>query len=216
MAMRIEPLGDSAYIVRDLGDVPSYTLAAAIERLSLPGVIEIVPAYDTLGVYVEPAAFDRAAFQNTAETVRIVDSVTCTNHRVPVCYELGEDLDAVATELALTPASVIDLHTSMDYLCYTIGFVPGFPYLGRLPEALRGTQRLATPRVRVPNGSVVITLDQTAIYPGGSPGGWRIIGLTPLTIVDLRDSYFPIKAGDTVRFYSIAPTEYESLQGERL
>ena len=89
--MRIEPLGDSAYIVRDLGDVPSYTLARSLEQLSLPGVVEIVPAYETLGVYVEAESFDQSRFLEAIREVKPEKGSTGKHHAVPVCYELGED-----------------------------------------------------------------------------------------------------------------------------
>lgn len=216
VAVRIEPLGDSAYIVRDLGDVPSYTLAGAIERASVPGIVEIVPCFDTLGVYVSTAGADLTALEMTLKSVSTENDSAAATHSIPVCYELGEDLEEVASHLRMEPLEVIRLHTSQSYTCWAVGFVPGFPYLGYLPATLRGIERLATPRVRVPDGAVALTGDQTAIYPGGSPGGWRIIGRTPLTIVDVESGYFPIRAGDKVEFSPLSTVEFTQLQGRRL
>src|SRR4029077_12105528 len=92
------------------------------------------------------------------------------------------------------------LHTSIEYTVYAIGFVPGFPYLGYLPEKLCGVPRLASPRLKVEPGSIGLTGRQTGIYPLPRPGGWNLIGRTPLTIVDVADSYFPLRVGDVVRF----------------
>lgn len=215
-AVRIEPLGDSAYIVRDLGDLLSYTLAQECERLNLPGVQEIVPAFDTLGVYVDRAVFDPEAFVSLVQGLTTVAEPQGKMHLVPVCYELGDDLKTAAQELGLSQADVVYLHADRVYRCYAVGFVPGFPYLGYLPEQLCGLARLASPRVRVPSGAVGIVGDQTGIYPGGSSGGWRLIGRTPLTIVDLQTGYFPIKPGDQVRFQPVTLDEFSAMQGARL
>lgn len=214
--MRIEPLGDSAYIVRDLGDVPSYTLAEALESLSTPGIVEIVPSYETLGVYVDPELFDLLAFREVYYSAPVGKGMPSQSHRVPVCYAHGDDLASVASDMKMSQEDVVELHSSIIYTCYALGFVPGFPYLGKLPLALQGTKRLQTPRLRVPRGAVGIALDQTGIYPGGSPGGWQLIGRTPLVIVDLERGYFPIKAGDSVQFHPVSISEYEKLLGVRL
>src|SRR5262249_31848444 len=120
-------------------------------------------------------------------------------HLIPVLYD-GEDLADVAAQLGLSEGDVMGLHCGQEYMCFAVGFCPGFPYLGWLPEKLQGIPRMATPRTRTVPGSVGITGKQTAIYPSERPGGWRIIGRTPLTLVDVDDNYFPIRAGDLVSF----------------
>jgi len=132
---------------------------------------------------------------------------------IPVCYdtEFGLDLADVAKHNSLTADEVIRLHTESDYLVYFLGFSPGFAYLGGLPPKLR-TPRLTTPRTGVPAGSVGIAGDQTGVYPVDSPGGWRLIGRTPLRMFD--PSATPptrLQAGDQVRFASISRAEFERL-----
>jgi inhibitor of KinA len=126
------------------------------------------------------------------------------------------DLTRICEHTCLTPDDVIRLHTSAEYTVYAIGFVPGFPYLGYLPEKLCGVPRLDSPRVKVEPGSVGLTGRQTGIYPLPRPGGWNIIGKTPLVIVDVAAGFFPLRVGDTVRFERIDEKRYRELEGERL
>ncbi len=124
---------------------------------------------------------------------------------IPVCYggEFGPDLDEVARLHGLTPSRVVELHSSASYLAHFIGFVPGYAYLGGLPEELV-TPRLSTPRQKVPAGSVAIAGRQGGIYPFETPGGWRILGRTPLAIFKAdRDPMSLIELGDRVRFIPI-------------
>lgn len=214
--MKIEPLGDAAYVVRDLPVSPAFVAAGALGRLSLPGVSEVVASYDTLGVYVDPDQFDLDALRSAVEKLTASEQVIGRLHRVPVCYELGEDLDSCCEELGVTESEFVSIHSGQEYLCYAVGFAPGFPYLGYLPPRIAGLSRLPAPRLAVPGGAVGVTGDQTGIYPGGRPGGWRLVGATPLEIVSLRDAYFPISAGDRVSFYPVSLGEYESRKGERL
>ncbi len=136
--------------------------------------------------------------------------------RIPVCYEFALDLPRVCEHTRLTPDEVIRLHTASSFTVYAIGFVPGFPYLGYLPSELCGVPRLASPRLRVEPGSVGLTGRQTGIYPLARPGGWNILGRTPLTIVDVADGFFPLSVGDTVQFERIDEKSYRELDGERL
>jgi KipI family sensor histidine kinase inhibitor len=206
--MRVEPLGDSAFILREL-DAEPWQIARALNEQPAPGLIEAVASYETVGLYVDPVLFD-------IEALRLPEASSCHGraHVIPVCYELGEDLEWVARQLGITEAEVMRLHTSIEYRCYALGFCPGFAYLGYLPAAIAGLPRLDSPRLAVEPGSVGITGRQTAVYPLERPGGWRLIGKTPLTLVD--EDYFPIEAGDTVRFTSIERVEFEARRGERL
>ena len=115
----------------------------------------------------------------------------------------------MAARLALSPAEVIELHCQVEYDVFAIGFLPGFPYAGYLPPALAGLARRDSPRLRVPAGSVAIAGRQTAIYPIESPGGWHLLGTTPLCIADPESGYFPIRAGDRIRFEPISASEFE-------
>jgi inhibitor of KinA len=210
--MKIEPLGDSAIIVRELS-LPAYVFAEAIRAACLPGLIEAMASYDTVGVYFNPEVFDPTGLLLLrGDRARATDNL----HEIPVCYEMGEDMPEVADRLGLKPQAVAALHTSQPFTCFALGFCPGFAYLGHLPEQLSGVPRRPAPRVRVEPGSVAITGRQTAVYPLLRPGGWSIIGKTPLCLVDVEDAYFPIKAGDLVRFISISPKEFEARKGDRL
>ena len=111
---------------------------------------------------------------------------------------------------------MIALHSGTEYTVYAIGFCPGFPYLGYLPEALCGVPRLPSPRLRVPPGSVGLTGRQTGIYPLPRPGGWNLIGRTPLILVDPAAGYFPLRVGDRVHFHRIGEAEYRRREGDRL
>jgi inhibitor of KinA len=134
---------------------------------------------------------------------------------VPVCYagEFGPDLAEVAAFAAVSEAEAVRLHTSRMYRVFMLGFVPGFAYMG-IVDAHIAAPRLSTPRVRVPAGSVGIAGVQTGIYPVSTPGGWRIIGRTPLKPFDLsRREPALFKPGDAVQFYAIDPEEYARFEG---
>lgn len=134
-------------------------------------------------------------------------------HRIPVCYggEFGEDLDFVAQHAGLTPEEVVKLHSGRDYLIYMLGFLPGFAYLGGMDERLF-CPRLDSPRVRIPAGSVGIGGEQTGVYPLDSPGGWRLIGRTPLKPYDPgREKAFLYQAGEYIRFVPVSRAEYDRM-----
>ncbi len=133
---------------------------------------------------------------------------------IPVCYggEFGPDLADVCSIHGMTPAQAIELHASAKYLVYFLGFVPGFAYLGGLPEELV-TPRLATPRRRVPRGSVGIAGDQTGVYPFATPGGWRLLGRTPIAMfLPDRDGLCFLSIGDRVRFMPITAERFAALE----
>jgi inhibitor of KinA len=125
-------------------------------------------------------------------------------------------LPRVAEQTGLSEADVVRMHSGVEYTVYAVGFCPGFPYLGYLPDALCGVPRLASPRLRVEPGSVGLTGRQTGIYPLERPGGWNLIGRTPLELVNVADGYFPLRPGDLVRFMAIDANEFARLQGQRL
>ena len=122
----------------------------------------------------------------------------------------------MADAAGLATDDVIRLHTGTEYMVYAIGFCPGFPYLGYLPRELCGLPRLPAPRLRVEAGSVGLTGRQTGIYTLPRPGGWNLVGRTPLVLVDVAAGYFPLRTGDRVRFARIDEAEYRRLEGERL
>ena len=233
--MEISPLGDSALLIRVVEDfhaAPDEALAKVvraqrvIESAQIGGVIELAPAYGTLAVFYDPALtvdsdaenpfawleqqITRALTrdENVADDLRsrpIVD--------VPVCYEqeFALDLEHVARHANLHSKEVVDLHCSVQYRVQCVGFTPGFPYLGGLPRQL-ATPRKDAPRKEVPSGAVAIGGSQTGIYPVKSPGGWNVIGRTPLRLFDSqKDPPAFLQAGDRVRFREITREEFERL-----
>lgn len=194
--------------------------ASAVERATIPGVIEVVPTYRTATVYFNPLLIDAAAvtvqLRLLLSTALPATDWVHTTHHIPVCYggELGPDLIDVAEQTGLTPAQVITLHASVIYHVYMLGFSPGFPYLGTVPDRIV-VPRLPTPRKQVAAGSVGIAGNQTGIYPQASPGGWRIIGRTPVRLFDLsRPIPFLVAAGDQVQFVPIATEEFRDLSSD--
>ena len=177
----------------------------------------IHPAYNSLLVSFDPLTVDPSEFEALLrELVEQIDAVEASPSRtveIPVCYEtaFGPDLESVARHNKIGIEEVIRLHCSREYLVYFLGFAPGFPYLGDLPEQLV-TPRLPTPRVKIPGGSVAIGGNQTGIYPVSTPGGWRIIGRTPLILFQ-SNRYPPtlLEMGDTVHFTPIGKEEFDHL-----
>jgi inhibitor of KinA len=212
MAKQISPLGDSSVLVRfgdeiDLAtNLLVHALDAHMRKHPLGGIIETVPAYTTLQVHYDPLVLTCAQVTDWLQSqMPIVEEAASSAPRpteVPVRYggDFGPDLPFVAAFHHTTSAEIVRLHTSRDYTVFMIGFTPGFPYMGKLDDAL-ATPRLETPRTRIPAGSVGIAGSQTGIYPIDSPGGWRVIGRTALPIFDLtRREPFLFAPGDTVHF----------------
>jgi inhibitor of KinA len=216
---RIFPLGDQALLVYLPDEQTAIHFAASVRQAGFPWLWDIVPAYASVGVYFDA---DRIRLIEVMEILQELplstnpDSMIGKLHIIPCCYEMQLDLDRVAQRTGLTPDTVIELHTSCEYTVYAIGFCPGFPYLGYLPEPLCGVPRLASPRIRIDPGSVGLTAKQTGLYPLARPGGWNLIGRTPLVVVDVEDGFFPIRVGDRVRFKRIDESEYRQLDGNRL
>ena len=213
------PCGDQALVV-EFGDAISpeinrrvHDLAHAIETAGVRGVYDLVPTYRSLLVYYNPV---RTSWPELEDSLRSLltdtgDRVTSTPRVVllPTLYggEYGPDLEFVAENAGLTTDEVVEIHSGSDYLVYMMGFSPGFPYLGGLAERL-ATPRLATPRLEIPAGSVGIAESQTGVYPVASPGGWQLIGRTPLRLFDeTAEQPALLRAGDYIRF---VPLETEA------
>jgi len=216
----IEWIGDRSLLVR-VGKGISRESQADVSRIflllasmDLDGLQSIHPAYDSLLVTFDPTA---AGPEETAERIRSVlgrkDSVALPKPRtveIPVCYEgeLAPDIGDVAAHNGLSVEDVIRIHSGTEYLVYFLGFSPGFPYLGEMPAAI-ATPRLRTPRLRTPAGSVAIGGNQTGIYPMDSPGGWRLIGRTPLRLFSPeRNPPTLLEMGDRVRFVPVTMEEF--------
>lgn len=209
------PCGDSALLVTlgdriDLGlNRQAHALARRLQGASLPGLGEAVPGYATLLVHYDPLLLGyEQALDWVQEQARLAqqdgDAALPPLRRVdvPVIYggAHGPDLEFVAAHCGLSPEEVVRRHTARDYPVYLIGFAPGFPYLGGLDETI-AAPRLPSPRLRAPAGSVGIAGAQTGIYSVDSPGGWRLIGWTPLRLFDpARQPASLLAPGDVVRF----------------
>lgn len=213
--MKFERLGERAVMIRELPSEAYRWAKAANASKSLPGFLEAVASYDTLGLYFEGEP-DLLESERWLTDLPIADYESAQLHIIPVCYELGEDLESCANELGISTDALIDAHLAPEYRCFAVGFVPGFAYLGYLPDSIGKLPRRSSPRSRVEPGSVAVTGRQTAVYPSTSPGGWNLIGRCPLKLVDETEGYFPIEAGDRVSFRRIDHSEFARLNGERL
>lgn len=215
---RFEALADDAWLIHPgaaaaiVTNARIHALAAQIRAAAPSWLCDLVPAHASLGVFFDAASIDPDAVRAWLQAQCAVDidletPTTRTSRlvEIPVCYggAHGEDLDAAASELGMTAAELVDRHSAAIYTVAMIGFAPGFPYLTGLDPAL-ALPRLATPRTRVPAGSVAIGGAQTGIYPRESPGGWRLLGRTPLALFDAqRDPPSLLSPGDRVRFVPI-------------
>ncbi|MEO8450073.1 MAG: 5-oxoprolinase subunit PxpB [Gemmatimonadota bacterium] len=207
---RIVPLGEEAITV-GLGTVTTEavhekvrSLAHLLETRALAGVLEICPAYTTVTVRFDPDLTGVATLEPIIRAMLegplpFPAEQSGAAHEIPVRYD-GVDLEVVAERAGMSPREVVERHTAREYRVYLIGFVPGFPYLGDLDTALVMPRR-PQPRPRVPPGSVAIAGAQTGIYPFATPGGWHLIGSTPVVLFDpARKRPSLLAAGDRVRF----------------
>ncbi len=226
--MRFEALGESMLLVRFGTRIDAslnaevHAAAGALREARLPGVRDLVPAYAALAIAYDPLAWPataepawrqlaaRVEHVLAARTDRAIAPAACIE--IPVCYggECGPDLAAVAGHAGLSPGHVIARHVAPTYRVAMLGFAPGFAYLLGLDPALDMPRR-ANPRTRVPAGSVAIGGAQTGIYPGELPGGWQLIGRTPLRLFDPQRAQPALfAAGDEVRFTAIGRDEYDA------
>ncbi len=189
-----------------------------IEKAKLIGINYCIPAYCSLVIGFEPHSISYEdltkkvkswidVVQNSSTQINISDTI----HSIPVCYDklYALDLEILTKQTGCNAEELIKLHTKQIFRVYMLGFLPGFIYLGKLPESLF-CKRKQNPRTEIAAGSVGIAGYQTGIYPFKSPGGWQIIGRTPLKIFDIsKTNPFLFKAGDSIRFYSISKQEFE-------
>ena len=221
---RFLPGGDKAIFV-EFGDEiePGLNrrvrlLMLALQKAKVLGIIEAVPTYCSLLVYYEPLQIGPRKLRETLYT--LVQQPKENNLPIPRLIEIptvyggeyGPDLESVATHNSLNVPEVIKIHTSTPYLVYMLGFMPGFPYLGGMSPRI-ATPRLETPRIKIPAGSVGIAGRQTGIYPAESPGGWRIIGRTPVKLFNSsKEPPALFQAGDYLIFRSITPEEFTEIK----
>ena len=193
-----------------------HRLAHALTARCLEGVLEVVPSYRSLLVLFDPLVLQRRRLAAEVQGILAapaVEETACAGgnmRELPVLYggEFGPDLDFVARHHGLSTEEVIAIHSSSSYLVYMLGFTPGFPYLGGMSSRI-ATPRLSSPRGKVPTGSVGIAGSQTGVYPLESPGGWRLIGRTPLRLFDMEaERTFLLAPGDIVRFRPVNEEEY--------
>jgi inhibitor of KinA len=221
--MKLSPMGDQAVLAYLADELAAVRFATTVRAANPPWLFDVVPAYASVGVFFDADVIGGAEVMAFLASGRLTPPVeaqlseaTGRAFRVPVCYEMQLDLPRVCQSTGLSADGVIRRHTATPYTVYAVGFVPGFPYLGYLPRELCGVGRLPSPRVRVEPGSVGLAGRQTGIYPLPRPGGWNLIGRTPLTIVDVVAGFFPLCVGDEVRFERIDEKRYRELEGERL
>lgn len=229
----IEPAGDAAIVIR-YGNEIEYSVHRKVQMLSnyltqnsFKGFIECIPSYTSLTVFYDPLLVEKSHAYKVGQivspykNVRSIIEDILTNlkdeeietHRtveIPVCYggECGPDLEFVAKQNNLTTDEVISLHSGGEYLVYMLGFAPGFPFLGGMSEKI-ATPRRSTPRTSIPAGSVGIAGKQTGVYPISTPGGWQLIGQTPLSLfLSEKEPPSLLQAGDIVKFYPISYNDF--------
>lgn len=222
------PLGDSAWTV-EFGETIDPALHARVMGLNaavdtacargeLAGIVDRVPTFRSLTVHYDPFAINGEALGR--QLLSLAESAGSARSegrhwRLPVCFDadLAPDLERLATTKGMAPAAVIDLLTATTFRVYMIGFMPGFPYMGGLPPEL-AMPRLASPRKSVPARSLAVTGEMCAIYPWESPGGWNLLGRTPVSLFDAAEETSPVllESGDQVRWQAVSRAEYDSLE----
>jgi KipI family sensor histidine kinase inhibitor len=217
------PAGDAALLV-EVGDAidPAinsrvHALDRALRQRPILGLLDLVPAYRSLLVLYDPLAVSAQAVEAHISTLwdetATVGPAVGRVVRIPTCYgaRFGPDLAFVAKHARLPAEEVVAIHAGTDYRVYMMGFSPGFTYLGGMSERI-AAPRLKTPRTSIPAGSVGIAQQQTGIYPVESPGGWQLIGRTPVPLFDpLRDPPTAVEPGDSIRFVPIDAAEFERI-----
>jgi inhibitor of KinA len=216
-----QPMGDQAVLARCGDEAQALHFAAQVRHARFPWVIDVVQAYTSVAVFYDLLQIDYPTALTDLQSLDATALAPLAEEEgrrvlIPCCYALGPDLERVAAGAGLSPEEVVRLHSGTEYTVYAIGFCPGFPYLGYLPGPLCGLPRLPAPRLRVEEGSVGLTGRQTGIYTEARPGGWNLVGRTPLQLVDVAAGYFPLRTGDRVRFEPIDEPTFHRQRGRRL
>lgn len=219
---RFLPMGDGALVMEFANEISKEVNARirqttkAIEK-TIEGVIEVLPTYRSITIFYRPDQITYDELVTKLQTIKEGNEEGDSLSRrieIPTVYggEYGPDLAYVAQHASLSEEEVIRIHTGTDYLVYMLGFSPGFTYLGGL-DARIATPRLESPRVKIPAGSVGIAGSQTGMYPSESPGGWQLIGRTPLKLYDpKKEPPVFIQAGDYIRYVAITESEYAEIE----
>ncbi len=222
--IRILTAGDCSILV-EFGDEICPEINRRISALvqlmkcqKIEGVVDVIPAFTSLLINYDPRVIGYEEIKSRIQDLLKVEIKAGEEKKkifeIPVCYggEYGPDIAYIAEQAGLTEQEVIDLHSSRDYLIYMLGFLPGFCYLGGLDERLF-TPRLANPRIKIDAGSVGIGGSQTGIYPLDSPGGWQLMGKTPVKTYDPeREVPILVEAGDYIRFVPIDEEEFKRIK----
>ncbi|MCI8578134.1 MAG: 5-oxoprolinase subunit PxpB [Lachnospiraceae bacterium] len=222
--IRILTAGDSSLLIefgKEISPEINRKIAATVQLMKeqhIEGVVDMIPAFCSLLINYDPRVVRYDKMKKRLESlVRMDIKVGAEKRRIfeiPVVYggEYGPDLAAIAQHAGLSEAEVINIHSSQDYLIYMLGFLPGFCYLGGLDERIH-TPRLANPRLKIRAGSVGIGGSQTGIYPLDSPGGWQLMGMTPVKTYDPdREVPILVEAGNYIRFVPVDEAEYHRIQ----
>ena len=213
--IRILTAGDSALLIefgKEINPETNRKITAIVQLMReqhIEGIVDVIPAFCSLLINYDPRVLSYEELKERMENLLKMETKTETTRKrifeIPVCYggEYGPDIDNIAEHAGLSVNEVIKIHSSKDYLIYMLGFLPGFTYLGGLDERIH-TPRLASPRLTIRAGSVGIGGSQTGIYPLDSPGGWQLMGLTPVRTYDPeRQTPILVEAGDYIRFIPI-------------
>ena len=233
--LTFSPLGDHALLL-ELGENVDASMVGRVRALAeylaarqLPGVLDLVPALCTLGVHYDPEFWRDDTGQKSPYEMLVskiqqnlpdLTGLAAKEGRlfeIPVCYdaEYGEDLQSLAHSHSMSAEEAVEIHSAVEYTVYMLGFAPGFPYLGKLDERLVSPRR-QSPRANVPAGSIAVANEYTGIYPGPFPGGWHIIGRTPVPLFDLsRAQPSLLSAGDRVQFVPVSTDRFRELESEQ-
>jgi KipI family sensor histidine kinase inhibitor len=222
--IRILTEGDSSLLVefgKEISPDINQKITAVVQLLKeqhIEGVVDLIPAFCSLLINYDPRVISYDEIRERVQGIIKLDARAGAQRKriyeIPVCYggEYGPDIANIAAHAGLTEEEVIRIHSSRDYLIYMLGFLPGFCYLGGLDERIH-TPRLANPRLKINAGSVGIGGSQTGIYPLDSPGGWQLMGMTPVKTYDpQRETPILVEAGDYIRFVPIDEAEFKRIK----
>ena len=218
--VRILTAGDSSLMIefgKEISPEINRKIAATVQLMKMQhieGVVDVIPAFCSLLINYDPRVISYGDIKERMQALLKLDAKADAGRKkiyeIPVCYggEYGQDIANIAKHAGLSEEEVIKIHSSRDYLIYMLGFLPGFCYLGGLDERIH-TPRLANPRIKISAGSVGIGGSQTGIYPLDSPGGWQLMGMTPVKTYDpSRKVPILVEAGDYIRFIPVDEAEY--------